>query len=69
MADKIDNSPRGKISRGVKAAEAARKGRRPPTLAHLIGAGWIVPVMFVPSLNIEIYRGVGYVDETTKVNR
>ena len=37
MADKIDNSPRGKIARGVKAAEAARKGRKPPALAHLIG--------------------------------
>jgi len=37
MADKIDNSPKGKIARGVAAAEAARKGRKTPTLAHLIG--------------------------------
>lgn len=40
MADKmtIDTSPRGKIARGVLATEAARKGRRKPVLAHLVGA-------------------------------
>lgn len=37
MAKDIDTSPKGKIARGVNAVEAARKGRKAPRLAHLVG--------------------------------
>lgn len=38
MANKIDNRPQGQIARGVAATIAARRERKKPTLAHLVGA-------------------------------